>query len=227
MKCKRHPCEQGAGVCASCLRDRLLIVLAEQHERPSPDLPRGRRNPPSVLLPLSSAADTETRSSGSTHRRSGGFSLFPSLFRSGDNSSSSGGGSWISTLIHRRKNRKNQKKKQKVQAYGPSDRGMSPAIDDHETGSSASGSGYTTESSAVVGRHTTPARPSRRHGSGGGFSGFGVCLNPVGGPGHAGRRRRPTPSEAGFSAELGRNGYPVQLQPNRSKKLADRGRNWR
>ncbi|KAJ6822083.1 uncharacterized protein M6B38_390205 [Iris pallida] len=77
MKCKRHPCEQGAGVCAPCLRDRLLIVLADQHDRPSPDLPRGRRNPPSVLLPLSSSADTETRSSGSIHRRSSGFFPLP------------------------------------------------------------------------------------------------------------------------------------------------------
>ncbi|KAJ6831220.1 putative formin-like protein 5 [Iris pallida] len=35
MKCKRHPSETGAGVCAPCLRDRLLILLAGQHNHPS------------------------------------------------------------------------------------------------------------------------------------------------------------------------------------------------
>ncbi|PKA50106.1 hypothetical protein AXF42_Ash019624 [Apostasia shenzhenica] len=32
MKCKKHPCEVGAGICASCLRDRLLAVIAEQNK---------------------------------------------------------------------------------------------------------------------------------------------------------------------------------------------------
>ncbi|KAK1293727.1 hypothetical protein QJS10_CPB17g01692 [Acorus calamus] len=30
MKCRRHPCEQGVGVCASCLRERLLSLIATQ-----------------------------------------------------------------------------------------------------------------------------------------------------------------------------------------------------
>ncbi|KAK1278293.1 hypothetical protein QJS04_geneDACA003284 [Acorus gramineus] len=30
MKCRRHPCEQGVGVCASCLRERLLSLIDAQ-----------------------------------------------------------------------------------------------------------------------------------------------------------------------------------------------------
>ncbi|WOL18274.1 hypothetical protein Cni_G27067 [Canna indica] len=32
MKCKAHPFEYGVGVCASCLRDRLLALIAAQNE---------------------------------------------------------------------------------------------------------------------------------------------------------------------------------------------------
>uniref|UniRef100_A0A1D1XDA1 Putative transcription elongation factor SPT5 2 n=1 Tax=Anthurium amnicola TaxID=1678845 RepID=A0A1D1XDA1_9ARAE len=32
-KCGKHPCEQGAGVCPSCLRERLLAILAAQSGR--------------------------------------------------------------------------------------------------------------------------------------------------------------------------------------------------
>ncbi|CAM0903114.1 unnamed protein product [Alopecurus aequalis] len=48
MRCKRHPYEGGAGVCACCLRDRLLALAAALNEAsalpPSP--------PPSEPLPL-------------------------------------------------------------------------------------------------------------------------------------------------------------------------------
>ncbi|MQM05688.1 hypothetical protein Taro_038499 [Colocasia esculenta] len=34
VKCRNHPYEQGVGVCASCLRERLLAVIAAQSGRP-------------------------------------------------------------------------------------------------------------------------------------------------------------------------------------------------
>ncbi|XP_068635160.1 uncharacterized protein [Aristolochia californica] len=38
MRCKRHPYEGGVGVCASCLRERLLaLVAAQEREAASPD----------------------------------------------------------------------------------------------------------------------------------------------------------------------------------------------
>ncbi|KAG1359369.1 hypothetical protein COCNU_08G008150 [Cocos nucifera] len=53
MKCKNHPYELGVGVCASCLRERLLSLIAAQnvvsadhhHRRPEPPL-----QPPSPLV---------------------------------------------------------------------------------------------------------------------------------------------------------------------------------
>ncbi|KAL5214479.1 hypothetical protein ABZP36_003631 [Zizania latifolia] len=44
MKCKRHPYEGGVGVCAPCLRDRLLRLAAAQNEASS--------LPPPLPLPL-------------------------------------------------------------------------------------------------------------------------------------------------------------------------------
>ncbi|KAJ0975381.1 hypothetical protein J5N97_017346 [Dioscorea zingiberensis] len=38
MKCKRHPYELCPGVCASCLRERLLAVVADQTAHPDPTL---------------------------------------------------------------------------------------------------------------------------------------------------------------------------------------------
>ncbi|KAJ6828363.1 putative formin-like protein 5 [Iris pallida] len=201
MKCKRHPSETGAGVCAPCLRDRLLILLADQHNHPSSrSKKRGTSSPP-------------LESTTAIHRR---FSLFPSVFASNDSETSSSW--WISSLIPRR-----GAKEKRVRSYGPSVRGMSPAID-----GDASGSGYSTESPAGVRRKTNPARPTdecrRRRRGGGGLADFVVCLSPLVRPGPTGGRRRHQATESGFSGELGRNGKLVHFGPNRSRKLADRTR---
>ncbi|XP_047068087.1 serine/arginine repetitive matrix protein 1-like [Lolium rigidum] len=36
MRCKRHPFQAGGGVCATCLRDRLLVLAAAQNDASSP-----------------------------------------------------------------------------------------------------------------------------------------------------------------------------------------------
>ncbi|KAJ6851673.1 putative serine/arginine repetitive matrix protein 1 [Iris pallida] len=221
MKCKRHPSEHGAGVCAPCLHDRLLILLADQqhsrhHPSSSQSSEKDTTSPPSLRV----ADDDGGRSSiRRSHRR---FSLFPSVFSSDDSESSS---SWISSLIHCRR-----AKEKRVRSYGPSARGMSPATDGRESeGGGASGSGYSTGSPAGVRRKATPARPTadcRRRRGGAGLADFVVCLSPLVRPGPTGRRRRhqAPKAESGFSGELGRNGKPVHFGPNRSRKLADRGR---
>ncbi|KAJ6808489.1 putative formin-like protein 5 [Iris pallida] len=202
MKCKRHPSETGAGVCAPCLRDRLLILLAGQHNHPSSRSKKRDTSSP----PLESTT--------AIHRR---FSLFPSVFASNDSETSSSSW-WISSLIPRR-----GAKEKRVRSYGPSVRGMSPAVD-----GDASGSGYSTESPAGVRRKTNPARPTdecrRRRRGGGGLADFVVCLSPLVRPGPTGGRRRHQATESGFSDELGRNGKLVHFGPNRSRKLADRTR---
>ncbi|KAG0452791.1 hypothetical protein HPP92_025149 [Vanilla planifolia] len=60
MKCRRHPFEVGVGVCASCLRERLVALIAEQNELAADDLPCRRlesypspSNPPHLSFPRS------------------------------------------------------------------------------------------------------------------------------------------------------------------------------
>ncbi|KAK1273126.1 hypothetical protein QJS04_geneDACA012075 [Acorus gramineus] len=68
MKCKRHPYEEGVGVCAPCLRDRLLALISAQlkhaeeeslrHNRrlnhfPPPPLPETSDPPPLPAFPRS------------------------------------------------------------------------------------------------------------------------------------------------------------------------------
>lgn len=104
MKCKRHPYENGDGVCASCLRERLFALLADQaddtpdhSQKPEPPPP-----PPPIRLPPSASPYARGRLSclfyrtpqvgpsssaaaaavGSCWRRgSGKSSLLSSLFR--------------------------------------------------------------------------------------------------------------------------------------------------
>ncbi|XP_010934887.1 uncharacterized protein [Elaeis guineensis] len=58
MKCKKHPYELGVGVCASCLRERLLDLIATQNELPTehhhlrPD-PPPQPPPPALVFPRS------------------------------------------------------------------------------------------------------------------------------------------------------------------------------
>ncbi|KAG1360940.1 hypothetical protein COCNU_09G004030 [Cocos nucifera] len=50
MKCKKHPYELGVGVCASCLRERLLDLIAAQNELPA-EHHLHRPDPSPQLLP--------------------------------------------------------------------------------------------------------------------------------------------------------------------------------
>ncbi|WOL05456.1 hypothetical protein Cni_G14185 [Canna indica] len=72
MKCKSHPYEQGAGVCASCLRERLFALIAAQNELSSNNHHRHRRSdpapppPPPLVFPRSvSPYVSRRRSAGS------------------------------------------------------------------------------------------------------------------------------------------------------------------
>lgn len=238
MKCKRHPYEVGPGVCASCLRDRLLNVLAAQIALA--DTPRRRPEP--ILLPASISPNRRSvdsagprrqllffstpqvaPSSTATARRSRSF--LSSLFshpRSNEHhtdpvkSKRFGSISWISKLIPGRRRRK----KTKMSSPPPvriacRDRGMSPAAEDDDDRDTVSESGYSTEASGMS-RRTMPT-PMRavhhhhRHRQGG--SGFTMCLSPLVHTLPAGRRCHAAPAaEIGFSGEL----RPVLAPPRSS-----------
>nr|XP_010919839.1 uncharacterized protein LOC105043819 [Elaeis guineensis] len=55
MRCKRHPYENGVGVCAPCLRERLLALLADQpdDQRDHPRNPELPSPPPPLQCPRS------------------------------------------------------------------------------------------------------------------------------------------------------------------------------
>ncbi|KAE8813495.1 serine/arginine repetitive matrix protein 1 [Hordeum vulgare] len=46
--CKRHPSQAGGGVCATCLRDRLLVLAAAQNDASSPSTPPPAAHPPAA-----------------------------------------------------------------------------------------------------------------------------------------------------------------------------------
>lgn len=52
MKCKNHPYELGVGVCASCLRERLLALIASQNVVPADHHRRLPESPPQPPPPL-------------------------------------------------------------------------------------------------------------------------------------------------------------------------------
>lgn len=141
MKCKRHPHEQGGGVCASCLRDRLLALQGAIYGTSPENL---CRNPlPPVLFPrsvspyashnrLANDSDPASDSSNDRHRQRGfhhtpqiaagerkrygirRFPLFSSIFNHHHDQGSDvteASGSWLSSLIHGRRKSKKKKKK--------------------------------------------------------------------------------------------------------------------
>ncbi|XP_068650623.1 uncharacterized protein [Aristolochia californica] len=103
MRCKSHPYEGGVGVCASCLRERLLaLVAAQEREAESPDNRRkSETHPPPLVFPRSVSPYVSRRSAareawhhhprfystpqvGPSCRdnKNGRFSLISSIFRS-------------------------------------------------------------------------------------------------------------------------------------------------
>ncbi|RWW11451.1 hypothetical protein GW17_00024937 [Ensete ventricosum] len=86
MKCKKHPYELGAGVCASCLRERLLALLAAEKElspaRDHHDLDPRDFDSPTVAFPRSvSPYLPHRRSVGSdaSHHHDASFFSTPGL----------------------------------------------------------------------------------------------------------------------------------------------------
>uniref|UniRef100_A0ACD5YSE1 Uncharacterized protein n=1 Tax=Avena sativa TaxID=4498 RepID=A0ACD5YSE1_AVESA len=58
MRCKRHPFQAGGGVCATCLRDRLLVLAAVQNDASSPPVPHPPPHPSAAPPATAPAAVT-------------------------------------------------------------------------------------------------------------------------------------------------------------------------
>ncbi|CAL9089574.1 unnamed protein product [Musa acuminata var. zebrina] len=120
MKCKEHPYELGAGVCASCLRERLLALVAAEnelspHRQPwgfdaptiafprsvSPYLPHRRsvgsdashHHDPSFFSTPGLGHTLDGEFDGGRNRRSGRFSVLKALFR--HHTSEKGEDDWV------------------------------------------------------------------------------------------------------------------------------------
>ncbi|KAJ0964341.1 hypothetical protein J5N97_029463 [Dioscorea zingiberensis] len=202
MKCKRHPYEGGVGVCASCLRERLLLLAAAQNAIPdllppvkeqrqllfpgsvSPYLSRRRSlgdDEPDPRRRLQRFYSTpQTRPIGPKR-----FSILSALFGNSrseatapdpDGTKGSNPGSWFLAIIRgRRKKDKNREKK----PWRAPDKGMSPV---RECGPGDEGSPSSSSDEAeprLPG--PTPARkfPAKGRQRGSSISGFAVCLSPL------------------------------------------------
>ncbi|KAM0897666.1 hypothetical protein ACQ4PT_022410 [Festuca glaucescens] len=92
MRCKRHPFQAAGGVCATCLRDRLLVLAASQNDASSPAPPPR----PSAAPPAAETAPAFPRSVSRRKSDSSGGALrnHPSLlfFRTPQVGPSYGGG---------------------------------------------------------------------------------------------------------------------------------------
>ncbi|XP_039126139.1 uncharacterized protein LOC120262137 [Dioscorea cayenensis subsp. rotundata] len=253
MKCKRHPCEGGVGVCASCLRERLLLLAAAQNAIPDL-LPSQQQKqlvfPGSVSPYLSrrlSIGDDEPeprrrlqRFLSTPESRAIGpkrFSLFSALFGYSRSEAivtdlngvkGSSPGSWFSAITRwRGKKPKDQSRK----SWRAPDKGMSP---DRESAAGDEGSPSSSGDEAeprLPG--PTPARkfPAKGKQRGSSISGFAVCLNPLVRASPNQLRCTGIDTAAWIAAgELhGGSTNPRQhrhlaLGPNRSKKLADLGK---
>ncbi|KAM0936750.1 putative protein OCTOPUS [Dioscorea sansibarensis] len=219
MKCKRHPYEAGSGVCASCLRERLLDVLAAQTARPDPILfppslsPRRRSNdsaaPRRHLLFFSTPQVAPSRS---RLKRSFFSSLLFSHPQSEEPDSNppiakrSGAIYWISALIPRRR----RTLRTKVTTTKPVEASIGVCKED-----TVSESGYSTETSGVS-REAMPT-PMRRRNQNRHSRGLSMCLSPLVREASSGSRFQAAAEEAGFSDELRREAGREDLGLKRSR----------
>ncbi|KAH7668660.1 Protein OCTOPUS-like protein [Dioscorea alata] len=208
MKCKRHPFEGGVGVCASCLRERLLELAAAQNAislpptlppPPPPPPPPPLDFPRSVSPYLSRRRCLNPDESRHFPRfystpQCGGvapkrFSILSALFgnhRSGaiepelEYAKGSKTGSWFSAFIRGRRRKDRDPPLESRESWHPGTRGMSPARFGYYDNDPEpeSSSGDDAEWRMPA---PTPARkfPAGGRHRAGSMTGFSVCLSPL------------------------------------------------
>ncbi|XP_072982857.1 uncharacterized protein [Typha latifolia] len=232
MRCKIHPYECGVGVCAPCLRERLLALIAAQNEASaaaSPSPPPPLAFPRSVSPYLSRRRSDASTSAACRHRHPLFFStpqIGPSA--AGDELAGSekrwrGKFSILSSLFgHSRSGEPSIASRASSWLSPLIRRKKTTEIVSPELASPAA-VGRARRSFQMRDRGVSPERgeeeaespwratPSpmrstasrRRHGGGGGgISGFAVCLSPLARPRPCRRRGSGAPAEVGLSGDL-------------------------
>lgn len=217
MKCRRHPYELGPGVCATCLRERLLALIAARDGRHSPERSTNSLSSPS---PRNLRRFFSTPQVNHTSKDGNKSSLFHTLFGYSKSDEIQPSRSWISKLMNLKKRSKSKESKSTCKIRD--DRGMSPTRGDENSCSS----GYSTDSSTSWRRpEPTPLRkfnnPIR---SGSGLSGFSVCLSPLVRPNSTKFNGDEVRGACRTHIRRHKSAAGSGLVHNGSKKLADYGR---
>ncbi|KAG6537752.1 hypothetical protein ZIOFF_002848 [Zingiber officinale] len=186
MRCARHPFEDGIGVCATCLRERLLVLRASVAGGTSPFAS------PSPA-PLSFRRSASPRVPAASEKlKSAKPSILTSLFGRGLERKPRRSSSWISALLH---GGRPEKIKNTSRPFSlTSNRGMSP--ENRREPPLPRQSNISPTRSATAEHH--------RHCHSGGLSGFAICFSPLATANHPNNNRRSRVSEFGFSGELQR-----------------------
>ncbi|KAG6437839.1 hypothetical protein SASPL_102769 [Salvia splendens] len=252
MRCKKHPADQSCsvGVCASCLRERLVAVIAAQTQahalkhalqdcrKSDSQLPQPPLFPRSVS-PYISRRKSENAPAAATSKpeRKPDFGLDPVADPTVSVNSSSASPAWFPNIIRGRRKKKVSTFLIDESAFRTGNnrgRGMSPArnadqFDEHCDGVT---SGYSSDSK---GWRQTPRRTQTSARRGGGraashgrsLSSLTFCLSPLVRPSpNRHWNQKAAPPEAGDprTTPKAHLSTAVSFCKNRSRKLADIGR---
>ncbi|XP_074580439.1 uncharacterized protein LOC141836871 [Curcuma longa] len=229
MKCARHPFEDGIGVCAACLRERLLVLRASVAGGTSPSA-----SPSPASLSFRRSASPRVPAAASEKLKSAKPSILTSLFgrrgAGGPERKPRRSSSWLSGLLHG--GRPEKIKNTSRPFSSTSNRGMSPE--------------NRREPPLPRQSYISPTRSAmsedHRHCHSGGLAGFAICFSPLATANHQNNNRRSRVSEFSFSGEPPRAAAEVPWRPrpqlgratatatatalghDRSRKLVDIGK---
>ncbi|URD89245.1 transposon protein [Musa troglodytarum] len=214
MKCTRHPLDDGVGVCAPCLRERLLALDAAT--APSPDDRKATTqtpSPPPLPFPRSVSPYVPRSAAGGSRRASFLSALFGrrghgNLERRAQRSSS-----WLSALLHGRRRKMTSCISFADDAAEPGrDWGMSPERSRGGCDAEPPWGPWRPQPSSMMW-----ATADHHHHHGSGLAGFAMCFSPLAAA--SSRRRRSRVAEFGFSGELPR----TSLGSHRHRRHASAG----
>lgn len=193
MKCARHPIENGVGVCAACLRERLVDLHAAMDE--------GKASSPSSPSP---ASVSFSESASPCVPAAAGGKLTPAKPSTTPDRKHQLSSSWFSALLSGGRGRSKNTSRpvsssdDAAAAAARVDRGMSP--ENRREAPLPQPGGLLLRRQ----NNLSPTSEHRhRHCHGGGLSGFALCFNPLA-TANPNKNRRSRVSELSFSEELPR-----------------------
>lgn len=224
MRCARHPFEDGIGVCATCLRERLLALRGSVAGGTSPS---ASTSPSSLSFRRSASPRVPA---ASEKLKSAKPSILTGLFgrrgAGGPERKPRRSSSWLSALLHG--GRLEKIKNTSRPFSSTSNRGMSP---DNRREPPLPRQSNISPTRPAASEHHRPCHS-------GGLAGFAICFSPLATTNHPNNNRRSRVSEFSFSGELPRAAAEVPRRPrpqlgrataaalghDRSRKLVDLGK---